>query len=256
MARHDPDICCLYKANPENKLAQNFSVYIIIFYSVKKKILKVLKYLSFIPLFFLVYFLFAVSFAKLTCNSDFSPCTSDAIEVYIKTNGVHTDLVVPVKNEIFDWSSYVDPSKTQLQKANYRYAAFGWGDKGFYLETPTWSELKASTAFKALFFLSTTAMHVTFYDSLPENDRCKRICISKESYQKMTEYIKSSFKIENGRSVYIPNAHYGTNDIFYDANGSYSMFYTCNTWANAGLKSANMKAAYWTLFDKGIFEKY
>jgi hypothetical protein len=43
---------------------------------------------------------------------------------------------------------------------------------------------------------------------------------------------------------------------FYNAKGRYSLFYTCNTWANQALKSANQKAALWTIFDFGIFQHY
>ena len=31
-----------------------------------------------------------------------------------------------------------------------RYIVFGWGGRAFYLETPTWSELKAAPVLKAV----------------------------------------------------------------------------------------------------------
>ncbi|MFP3836064.1 DUF2459 domain-containing protein, partial [Chryseobacterium sp. SIMBA_028] len=46
------------------------------------------------------------------------------------------------------------------------------------------------------------------------------------------------------------------NDAFYDAKGTYSFFYTCNTWANNALKAAGQKAALWTPSDFGIFQHY
>jgi 3-dehydroquinate synthetase len=51
-------------------------------------------------------------------------------------------------------------------------------------------------------------------------------------------------------------AVYGEFDAFYEANGNYHLFHTCNTWANNGLKAAHQKAAIWTPFESGIFYHY
>ncbi|HXU27639.1 MAG TPA: DUF2459 domain-containing protein, partial [Bacteroidia bacterium] len=48
----------------------------------------------------------------------------------------------------------------------------------------------------------------------------------------------------------------GDNDSFYEAVGVYGLFYTCNTWANNGLKYCGQKACLWTPFEKGIFYQY
>ena len=222
-----------------------------------KKILKsILKILLAFILLIVFYLIAAIGLSKITSNSDFKHCDKDAVEIYIVTNGVHTDLVLPIRNEMKDWSSFVNPSDTKSRCENANYVAFGWGDKGFYLETPTWTDLKFKTAFNAAFFLSTTAMHVSFYNRLYESESCKKICISKDSYLKLVTYINNSFTLNQNSPVLIKGASYGNNDLFYDAIGTYSFLNTCNTWANTGLKSSNLKACFWTPFDKGIFEKY
>jgi uncharacterized protein (TIGR02117 family) len=179
------------------------------------------------------------------------------IDVYIKSNGVHTDLVVPIRNELKDWRKELDLMHIKSKDTTVQYAGFGWGDKGFYLETPTWAELKYSTAFKALFYLSTTAMHVTYHKELVESESCRKVTIDKERYLKLISYIESSFANDsNGQKRHIPNHSYGQNDCFYEANGTYNLFYTCNTWANEGLKQSGLKACLWTPFDKGILWQY
>ena len=50
--------------------------------------------------------------------------------------------------------------------------------------------------------------------------------------------------------------YYPQLNSFYEAKGSYSFFYTCNTWANNGLKAMGQKAALWTPSDFGIFQHY
>jgi len=180
------------------------------------------------------------------------------IPIYIYTNGVHTDIVMPVKNDIHDWSSKIPFSDTKSAKTDYQFVGIGWGDKGFYLDTPTWADLKFSTAFKAAFWLSESAMHCSFYRKMTEADDCKKIMISRSQYRKLIDFVDKKFdKDDQGNYILVPtNAVYGDNDAFYDAKGRYSFLNTCNTWANDALKAAGQKAAFWTPSDYGIFLHY
>nr|WP_312512278.1 TIGR02117 family protein [Chryseobacterium culicis] len=180
------------------------------------------------------------------------------IPIYIYTNGVHTDIVMPVKNDLQDWSQKIPFTNTKSKNTDYRYIGIGWGDKGFYLDTPTWADLKFSTAVKAAFWLSDSAMHCTYYNTMKEGDDCKMIMISRNQYQNLVKYVEDKFdRDQNGNFIFIPtNAVYGDNDAFYDAKGTYSFLYTCNTWSNNALKAAGQKAALWTPSDFGIFQHY
>lgn len=223
-------------------------------------ILKVLTFLVYACLaivgFVVLYIGVGYLLAKIPVNKD-NLGTSHGIDIYILTNGVHTDLVLPIKSIHIDWSKEVKfeniPSKDTLMN----YLAFGWGDKGFYLETPSWSELKFSVGFKAMFYLSTSAMHTTFYKEMKVGNTCKKITINDADYLNLVNYIKSSFQTNSaGEFINIKNHSYGPNDSFYEANGVYNLFHTCNSWANDGLKVCGLRACLWTPFDKGIFYQY
>ncbi|MGR3854217.1 TIGR02117 family protein [Chryseobacterium indologenes] len=180
------------------------------------------------------------------------------IPIYIYTNGVHTDIVMPVKNDLQDWSRKIPFANTKSKKTDYQYIGIGWGDKGFYLDTPTWADLKFSTAIKAAFWLSDSAMHCTYYNTMKEGDDCKMIMISRNQYLNLVKFVEDKFdRDQNGNFMLIPtDAVYGDNDAFYDAKGTYSFLYTCNTWSNNALKAAGQKAALWTPSDFGIFQHY
>lgn len=183
----------------------------------------------------------------------------DEVSIYIMSNGVHTDIVVPVKSELIDWSKITRFEHTESKDTTFQYVAFGWGDKGFYLETPQWSDLKFSTAFNAAFHLGSTAMHVDFCRSMKPGADCKEIKISKQQYSKLINYIKDSFQYDAQGQVIQIETHddgYGTDDAFYEAKGAYDLFNTCNTWANGALKACDQKACWWTPTDKGIFHQY
>ena len=176
--------------------------------------------------------------------------------LYILTNGVHTDIVVPVKSEAIDWSTFVPFSDTKSKK-EYEYIAFGWGDKGFYLDTPTWAELKLSTALIAGFGLGNAALHITYYDEIAEDDLTYKIQISKKQYSLIIDTIKNSLQYKDEKPINIKiTSQYGQNDAFYEAIGSYSIFHTCNTWTNNLLKKASLPASFWLAFDDGILYQY
>ncbi|WP_312557654.1 TIGR02117 family protein [Empedobacter brevis] len=222
----------------------------------KKLFRIVLKCLGVLLLLVVIYLLAVVLLPLIPVNKE-KHNTNHQITVYILTNGMHTDIVVPVKSELIDWSTFVPFSDTKSKK-EYPYIAFGWGDKGFYLDTPEWKDLKFSTAFKAAFWLGDSAMHTTFYDKMIEGEECKRIEMSQEEYEKLVGYIKDSFDLNQNKKVELikTDAVYGDNDSFYEAKGSYNLFFTCNTWTADALKVANKTAPLWTATQQGIFYHY
>jgi uncharacterized protein (TIGR02117 family) len=227
----------------------------------KKKIKKILRILLrtvlFVAGFFVLYVLAGLTIPYISVNKNAAQNGADGYEMYILSNGVHTDLVVPLRTEVKDWTKALSFENTVSKDTAMHYVGFGWGDKGFYLNTPTWADLKTSTAFNAMFGLSTSAMHVTFHRQLVQGKLCRKTWVNKADYQKLVSFIEQSFQRDaNGKFMYISGYAYGQDDGFYEAHRVYNLFYTCNTWANTGLKKANMKACLWTPLDKGILRLY
>lgn len=222
-----------------------------------KRIFKIVKrviigLVAFVALYFLVGY--CCSLITMSEEQD----TPKELAIFIKTNGKHTDIVVPVRNEIKDWSKDIPYNNNVSQDTIYNYLAFGWGDKGFFIDMPTWDDLTFSLAFKAAFWLGTTAMHTTYYKDLSEDEDCRRIMISKEQYSRLVSFVTDKFKRDaNGNFINIKtDATYGSTDAFYEAKGRYNLFYSCNTWTNDALKVAGQKHCLWTFFDDPIFEIY
>lgn len=204
--------------------------------------------------FVLLYLLFATLLTWLPSNM-FHQQPQEGVTIYLKSNGVHTDLVLPVRNEQFDWRTVLDTNDYKKQNRTLTYMAIGWGDKGFYLNTPTWADLTYTTAFKAMFGLSGSAMHVTYRtDSLRCGEHIRKVVLSKEQYQQLIEYVLASFqKDDTGKIQLIDCCHYhGMNDNFYEANGRYHLFKTCNVWTNNALKTIGVKTAFWAPFEKCV----
>lgn len=213
-----------------------------------------LKVVLFFILFILIYLLFAFLLPYVKVNNAEKAQHSD-VEIFVLSNGVHTDIVLPVKTTFIDWQQLLPYNDFEMVDSTFHYIALGWGDKGFYLETPTWADLKASTALKAALGLSTTAMHVTYRKTAPKvGELCKRLIISVEQYKLLYTQILNSFIIKKGKPLKINHPGYNNYDCFYEADGCYSMFKTCNVWTGSVLKSAKIKVGIWTPFHKGVLE--
>ncbi len=126
---------------------------------IKKLMLFVFKLLVGISAFLGTYVLAALVLSIIPINPNFKsfPNDSAGIDIYVRSNGVHTDIVLPLSDEV---RALIPQADLHNGDGQLKYVSFGWGDKGFYLDAPTWADLKVSTAFVATFGLGSTAMHV------------------------------------------------------------------------------------------------
>jgi len=152
--------------------------------------------------------------------------------IYLQDNGRHIDIII---------------------KEDNKYVGHGWGSEVFYLNVPTWDDLTINVTCQALFTKPNSLMHITYHNQL--KDDWIKINVSNEQLDKMKELISKSFKTINGERVFRSNG-YTSNDIFYEANGSYSIFKTCNTWSNSILKNSGVKSLLWTPFSSDISQLY
>jgi uncharacterized protein (TIGR02117 family) len=206
---------------------------------------------QFVLLLLALYFLVALV-GLIPVNNDFQP-TADGVEITVTSSEIHADFVLPIRNETVDWSQHFPASDFAEDVSGATRVAIGWGNKEFYLETPTWGDLKAGTVVRALFWPSASCMHVYLKegDAVPANARKTRI--SHEQYRLLVEYIRAKFRRdEAGRFLCIKGRGYGYNDAFYEAHGSYHAFSTCNCWVGGGLKGAGVRTGWFTPLPKTV----
>ena len=98
-----------------------------------KKLSKTIGYFClFLVAFIGIYLLLAFGLSKITVFEEVAD--KPEIPVYILTNGVHTDIVMPVKTDLIDWSERMPYANTVSKDSEMNFLAIGWGDKGFYLK--------------------------------------------------------------------------------------------------------------------------
>lgn len=191
-----------------------------------------------------LYFLFALVFSYLPAHPPEIKSVKNKT-VYITSNGVHLDIILPVND--------VDTilSKQLKLSSGVKFVSFGWGDKLFYINTPEWSDLTFRVAFTALFLKSESAMHVTPYNT--KFNSWRRVEICQNQLKVVNDYILESFeKNGQGEIVQIEAEGYGYDDYFYEATGNFTLFRTCNVWVNIALKRMGIRTSVWSPFDFGV----
>jgi uncharacterized protein (TIGR02117 family) len=177
--------------------------------------------------------------------------------IYLSTNGIHSDVILPIHHPIMDWKKTLNMEKALAVDTFQTHLKFGWGDKNFFLKTKEWSDMEVGTVLNTVFGRGPGAMHLIL---CTPKDLGKtglvEIHLTKRQYKKLCAFIKCSFLFKNGKASVIENHPYGTYDFFYDSSIEYNMTYTCNTWTNNALKRAGQKACVWTPFKGAIFSKY
>lgn len=206
----------------------------------------------------LLYFIAHFILARITVAAE--KTTNPTIEIHLMNSGVHTDFVLPVKNEWVDWREFFPRENTQAKDTSLNLIAIGWGDKDFYLNTPEWADLTLKTAVFAGFGLGTSAVHATYHASILKDRPTVKLTITINQYKRLIKYITGSLKFNKNKKtiLLIPNFKnvLKDHDAYYDAKQSYSIMLSCNTWINNGLKASGQKACVWTSLPQGILYQY
>lgn len=201
--------------------------------------------------FIVLCFAFAYLCLLFPINYDYKQ-EGELTEIFVKSNGVHCDLVIPIDHQ-FDWKNWIELEHYDYQSETH--LSVGWGDKGFYVDTPEWKDLKFTTAFRALFLNTQTLMHLTLVEEPTVGEKCRSIMIDQHQYQTLVTTIKNRFVKDNdGKPIILEDAGYTPSDNFYEAHGSYSIFMTCNVWTNNVLRRMKIKTVYWAPFEKWVLK--
>ncbi len=201
---------------------------------------------------FLTYLLISL-IGLLPVNNNFIPDPA-GVEIFVFSGEFHSDIILPLQSGTQDWTTDFPSSDFQLDPYEATHVAIGWGERNFYLHTPTWSDLKISTAAKALLIPSDTVMHVEMTVRPEYGDRYRSVQVSQTQYESITAFVNQSFaRDENGNVRQIENERYGNYDAFYEAHGKYHAFRTCNCWVGEAMRAGGIRVGRFTPLPKSVF---
>jgi uncharacterized protein (TIGR02117 family) len=165
--------------------------------------------------------------------------------ILVLTNPIHTDIAIPIDNAIREKFGFLEQAGIPAGHPDARWLIFGWGGRAFYLETPTWSELKLLPVLKAL-TLDRSVMHVDVAGGIAEpHPAVTGFDVREAEFDRLLEFIAGSFEHGEGGPIVIEGAEYGSDDRFFEAKGYFNAFLGCNTWTARGLREAGLRTGWW-----------
>lgn len=175
------------------------------------------------------------------------------ITLYLADNGVHADLIMPVRAAGLDWGPFI-PHSDMADARGEQWIGFGAGERRVYLDTPTWADISPRTALAA-----TTGgervVHVEYTDD--PTYAARELRVTPEQYRRLWAAVRASFDLDpQGRPTRIDHPGYGPADAFYDGVGRASAINTCNQWLATRLRLAGVKAPLWSPFVEGLVWRY
>ncbi len=165
--------------------------------------------------------------------------------VLLLSNPIHTDIAIPIDPGVLVRFSSLVRSGIQADLPEARYLVFGWGGREFYLNTPTWSELKAGPLLKGL-TLDRSVMHVDVNGAIDEDlPYVTAFDLTEAEFGRMLDFIALSFQQGPDGPIRIADVAYGQYDGFFEANGSFTALLGCNTWTARVLREAGLRTGWW-----------
>ncbi|AXJ96795.1 hypothetical protein DM480_02130 [Sphingomonas sp. FARSPH] len=177
----------------------------------------------------------------LPANAEWrAPATG--VPIWVESNGVHVGLVLPKVAAGTDLRPLAPGADIRDPRyAAYDHLAIGWGERAFFLETPTWADVRPRTVIAAAIGSDAALLHVEHVPGPIGSAR--RIVLRPEEYRRLAAFVQATFK--PGSRIL---QHYDRNDAFYPAFGHYSARYTCNSWVGDALRHAGVRVGRWTPF--------
>jgi uncharacterized protein (TIGR02117 family) len=189
----------------------------------------------------------------LPVNRDWKEPTQ-GITVYLADNGVHSDLIMPMKADGLDWAPFFPRTEMAAAPPESRWIAFGSGEERVYLDTPTWLDITPRTIWSALAG-GRRVIHVEYVLNPSYAER--QIRLRPEEYRRLWASVRSDLELDaRGLPQRIDHPGYGCCDAFYRALGKESAFRTCNSRVADWLRLAGVETSLWPPFANGLLWRY
>jgi uncharacterized protein (TIGR02117 family) len=170
----------------------------------------------------------------------------DGREILLLANPIHTDIALPVDDEVRAAFADLIPAGLPVDMPGVDYLVFGWGGRSFYIETPSWGDIRPLPVLRAL-TVDRSVMHVSVAGPIDlSHPTVRLLATTVEGRSRMIAAIRASFVREDNIPIVISGASYGPDDSFFEANGAFNAFLGCNTWTAAMLRAGGVRTGWWT----------
>ena len=202
-----------------------------------------------------LFFLAAWIGSSIPRNNDWTE-PETGIRIMVETNGIHTGIVMPIVTQEKDWRETFPSAGMPRDTDGWMptHVAIGWGEKEVFLNTPTWGDLKVSTALRIAFMGGDGLMRVGHYVNPRPSEYHRYLTLRPEEYRRLVAEIEATLPPppEAGERFSYESFEKGARN--YDALGRYTLGNTCNQWVGDTLARAGVKMGQWTPLAGGVMK--
>lgn len=177
------------------------------------------------------------------------------ITIMVETNGAHTGIVMPIVAGGHDWRDTF-PAAGRVRTDGYlpTHIAIGWGERDFFLNTPTWSDLDPATAVRVAVAGGPALMRVSHYVNPQPSPHHRPLRLREAEYRKLVHYFAQALPPTDPSTERPSYTSYERHALLYEAEGRYTLLNTCNTWIGRALRAADVRMGAWTPLAGGVMK--
>jgi uncharacterized protein (TIGR02117 family) len=167
--------------------------------------------------------------------------------VLVISSQIHTDIAFPADPDVLESFDFMPVDGLDPSMPRVAYVIAGWGGRSFYIETPTWADLKPGPVFKAL-TIDNSVMHMSLAGEIDSaHPQVLPLTLDAAAFERLLASVSGSFTLDGEeRPIVIEGVQYGPNDLFYEANGWFNALVGCNVWTAKMLRDAGVTTGWWT----------
>ena len=134
----------------------------------------------------------------------------------------------------------------QADLPDARYLVFGWGSRAFYIETPTWSDLKPGPLLSALTLDARSCMSTLPATIDEPQPAVAGFDVSEAEFERLLDFIDEQFP-DTGRTGRSGSRTPATASSTASSKrtATSTRFVGCNTWTARALREAGLQTGWW-----------
>ncbi len=177
------------------------------------------------------------------------------IEIMVATNGIHTELVLPIATQAKDWRDTFPTTAERRRDGQIpTHISIGWGEREVFLNTPTWGDLNLATALRIAIRGGDGLMRIGHLVRPAPDENYRPLRLRTEEYLQLVQRIEAMLPPLAPGQVRRTYLGFQPEDENYDTLGRYTLTNTCNQWTSDTLAEAGVKVGAWTPFAGGVMK--
>lgn len=190
-----------------------------------------------------LYMLGGVAGAVIPARAVALPPDPPTVEVLLVAGPIHYDFLLPATAETRAEFEFAQWAGVRVWDAETEWLVVGWGARDFYTTVGTYWDISPRAIWRAIAG-DGAVLRVSSVGALPPDLPVQRLILSEAQYAALLDAIRDSVPEGAGGPVFLQLAEGG--GAFYQAEGPFNLWRTCNVWVAERLAAAGVPIGRWT----------